>query len=475
MNIIDLYIQDVGEPRRAGPRESQGPCPGCGGNDRFCLYPEQGGGMAQGMGTYHCGHGKGGNGCGKGGDVIQYLQDFRRMSFKDACGYLGLEVQGASNAMRYKAPVTPRNSSARKSFTPAELDYPAHVEDPQLWSKKGMEFVERCHLALLDRQKTIDYLAGRGISLVSIKKYKLGFFEGQERKGQLYQPSFRPWTAWGMRNEKKENGRGRMLMLPAGLVVPYIVENMLHRLTIRLLQPDPQNPKKKYHYVVGSMRDVWLSNPSAKAFVTSEAELDCIAVDEAAGDIVGTVGIGSTGVKPEKRAAEALSRSLCILNGLDYDQAGAKAGGWWKETYPQSQRWPVPEGKDPGEAFAAGIDLRMWILAGLPPVFHEQEVPARVEEKSSPVSADPRPPVQSVQPGSRADLTELRQLLQESDGAFFLYNLGADVKREIPAAWRDVNQEKADRISDLLYRSDVVGDFMMELADGLYRYQSIPG
>lgn len=109
MNIIDLYTQDMGEPRNAGPREAQGPCPGCGDTDRFCLYPGQGSGMAEGRGTFHCGHGKGGNGCGKGGDAIQYLVEFRGLSFKDACGILGIEIKGASNAMHYMAPAAPKN------------------------------------------------------------------------------------------------------------------------------------------------------------------------------------------------------------------------------------------------------------------------------------------------------------------------------------------------------------------------------
>lgn len=218
------------------------------------------------------------------------------------------------------------------------------------------------------------------------------------------------------------------------------------------------------------MRDVWLSNPSAKAFVTSEAELDCIAVDEAAGDLVGTVGIGSTGVKPERVAAEALSQSLCILDGLDYDQAGANAGAWWKETYPQSKRWPVPEGKDPGEAFAAGVDLRVWVLAGLPPVFHDQPAPVRVSKTNDLPAADPQA---AVVHDSKSDLAELRQLLQESRGAFIIYDQGGSVKREIPDDWARANVDAAARISDLLYRSDVVGDFFMELADGLYRYESV--
>lgn len=389
MNILDLYTEDVAVlPRRAGA-EYQGPCPGCGGTDRFCMYPAQGSEKAPGMGTFHCGHGKGGNGCGKGGDAIQYLMDFRDLSFRDACLVLGVKC-GKGSAMSYKVPV-PRRRQEQK-FVAADLGYPAHVEDPETWSKKGLEFVERCHEALLVRKQAIDYLAGRGISLKSIKKYRLGFNAGQERKNEQFQPIFRPWVSWGMKNEKNAGGKPRKLMLPAGLVIPYIVDGRLHRLTIRLLRPDQKNPRKKYHYVVGSMRDVWLSNPQARAFVVAEAELDCIAVDEAAGDLVGTIGLGSTGVKPEKRAAAALGRSLCILNSMDYDLPGAKAGTWWEKTYPQTRRWPVPEGKDPGEAFAAGVDLRLWVLAGLPPVFQVQEEPAAREEKiSGPDHADDQP------------------------------------------------------------------------------------
>jgi len=171
MNILDLYTEDMSvSPHRAGA-EYQGPCPGCGGTDRFCIYPAQGSEKAPGMGTYHCGHGKGGNGCGKGGDAIQYLIDFRGLSFRDACLVLGVEC-GSGSAMSYKIPV-PRHRPAQK-FSAAERGYPAHVEDPELWSKKGLEFVDRCHEVLLGRPKTINYLAGRGISITSIKKYRLG-------------------------------------------------------------------------------------------------------------------------------------------------------------------------------------------------------------------------------------------------------------------------------------------------------------
>jgi hypothetical protein len=51
---------------------------------------------------------------------------------------------------------------------------------------------------------------------------------------------------------------------------------------------------------------------------------------------------------------------------LDVDQAGAQAWQWWKTTFPDCERWPVPKGKDPGEAFEAGVDIREWVVAGLP-------------------------------------------------------------------------------------------------------------
>ncbi|MDD5476381.1 MAG: hypothetical protein PHU03_07715, partial [Syntrophales bacterium] len=59
-----------------------------------------------------------------------------------------------------------------------------------------------------------------------------------------------------------------------------------------------------------------------------------------------------------------------ILNALDYDDAGGKeAWHFWPEAYGKKKvkRWPVPEGKDPGEAYQAGVNLRAWIKAGLDP------------------------------------------------------------------------------------------------------------
>jgi hypothetical protein len=77
--------------------------------------------------------------------------------------------------------------------------------------------------------------------------------------------------------------------------------------------------------------------------------------------------LGSSSTRPDKTATEKLTTSAHILNALDADGAGEKeTGGWWRDNYPDAERWPVPEGKDPGEAWKAGVNIREWVMEGLP-------------------------------------------------------------------------------------------------------------
>ncbi len=487
MNILDLYRDDVDGKviSVSGGREYRGPCPICGGNDRFGVWPEQNGGR----GSFYCGRGSGGgNGCEIGGDAIQYLRDVRQCSFHEACDLLGIEAKRGGKHLQYTPPATPKFRK-EAGFVAQGLDYPEDVVDPGKWHEHGMKFVKNCHEKLLTRSIAIAYLMSRGISKEMIKKYKLGFHAGETRNNKEYQPSFRPWPSWGLKDEKKGNGRHRMIMLPAGLVIPCIVNGRLHRLTIRLVGKDPQQPKKKYHYVRGSMRDVWLSNPSARAFVLQEAELDCIAVDGAVGDLVGTIGLGSTGVKPEIRSAKSLESAMVILDGMDYDEPrinqrtgkterpGAEAGKWWRKQYPQYVRWPVPEGKDSGEAFAAGVDLRQWIMAGLPASCLEGTAAAEPVEVEIVVDEEKRREriLHEKKFPQSEEVVELKRLLQDAAGFFRVYDHGNALGPELSPVWSHDNPEKRRRISWLLFNSETVGHLVGNLSDGLYGPAQLPG
>jgi hypothetical protein len=102
-------------------------------------------------------------------------------------------------------------------------------------------------------------------------------------------------------------------------------------------------------------------------YVIVEAELDAILIAQEVSDLVGVMALGSSSTRPDKAAAVKLDRAAHILNALDADGAGEKESGkWWRENYPDAVRWPVPEGKDPGEAYKAGVNIREWVMGGLP-------------------------------------------------------------------------------------------------------------
>ena len=104
--------------------------------------------------------------------------------------------------------------------------------------------------------------------------------------------------------------------------------------------------------------------------MTLESEFDGIVVYQEASDLINVAIIGNTTVKPDIEIFKNLQNTDVILNAIDFDKPGAKASIFWNENFNQVKRWPVPEGKDPGEYFKDhGGNIRKWIIAGLPPIF----------------------------------------------------------------------------------------------------------
>jgi hypothetical protein len=170
-------------------------------------------------------------------------------------------------------------------------------------------------------------------------------------------------SAWGLPAETNENGKEKRIWLPQGLIIPHMVGGKIYRLRIR--RPNPKH-SSRYIVVSGSKMNPMSWDLDRKVFVAVESELDGLLLNQTVGDLVGILAVGSAQAKPDVIAYEALSRSDLILVALDYDDAGANAfKRYWAKTHPQAKRWPVPDGKDPGDAFFAGVDLRAWIRVGL--------------------------------------------------------------------------------------------------------------
>ncbi len=364
LSVMDLYAAEGLEARRASSRELHGPCPGCGGRDRFCIYPQQN----DGLGSYHCGHGKGGNGCGKGGDNVQYLVDFHGLSFREAAERVGKELQKPTASTKLSLP--PRKKALatgpviRKDIV--TRTWMSEVRVPQKWQDAADKFAEKCHLALLGNDRALAWLAARGVNSAMVAKYQLGLNTGTTRNGATRQPLYRPWVSWGLPDEKRGNGRPRVLALPAGIVIPWADDaGRTVRIRIRASNPRPQDPK--YHVVKGSRLDTWISSHGRTVYVIVETELDAAMIDGLAGDICGQVALGAVAIPPDKAADRSLRNAALIINCLDNDEAGNKESAWWQSRYPQCIRLTPPDGsKDPGDAYSNGVDIRQWLYDAMP-------------------------------------------------------------------------------------------------------------
>jgi len=462
MNVMDLLKTHGIEPVRASAAkggEWHSACPGCGGTDRFHVWPEQN----EGAGSYWC------RKCGKGGDGLQFLMDFEGCGFKEACERLGRDLELVT--ARPFAPPEEKSSGGRQW-------QPRDCSDPDaLWQEKAEKFALWCHGNLVKSDADLEYLASRGVDRRTAEWFKLGLNVGKDGKDL-----FRPRSAWGVDDEYKADGRKKKLWLPRGIVIPRLdADGKVQRIRVR--RPAGSTPEKpKYYVVPGSSAEMLVLGCDKEAFVIVEAELDAIAVYAAAGDLVGVVALGSNSARPDAPAAEVLSGALVILDALDYDGAGASQRDWWQMHFPQVERWPVPAGKDPGEAFSAGVNLRAWILEGLPPRFKVRKTgrrtagPSRSKEQED-FSREKTQAGEVVGSGHDAPgpepvgdvpvaVFELAQLMRHHPVAVETSTQRLTISHR--QEWSDRNWELLGKISDAVYHDPEVFSFFCRLPDGRY-------
>ena len=382
MNVLDLASKRVQLRKASGSNggEWQGPCPGCGGTDRFHVWPLQN----EGKGGYWC------RSCELTGDNIQFLRDFEGLSFKDACARLNIS-----------APERP--SSRPHSFQHSKPEFvpESHSAPADLWQEKAEKFVAWAQEMMVQNTEVLSWLAERGIDRDTSARFRLGWNPGEEGK-DLY----RPRKAWGLPDIPRDDGRPKALWIPRGLVIPYIVDGIICRIRIRRPEGEP-----RYYVIPGSSMATMVIGKDRRVFVIVESELDAIAIAAKNSPLYGVVALGSASAKPDAATYEVLRNAMELLNALDNDAAGAKAMEWWGKNFTECRRWPVPKGKDPGEAFKLGIDLDQWIVVGLPPAL--TMVPP-VRERPRPPRKAPVEVVQEPPSDLPPEVRELWELLRQN-------------------------------------------------------------
>jgi len=335
MNLLDLISADGFHFKKVAATrggEYSGPCPFCGGDDRFRIWPRHL------SGRYWC------RGCHCHGDAIQYLRDKHDLTFAEACDQAG---------------ITPRNFRAdtpRPSFTPRELPPP-----PEIWEKRGREFLSQAQKNLWREENSVRaFLISRGLTDATIRTAGLGW---NETDSYFYRET------WGLSIELKSNGKVRRLWLPSGLVIPCFDQGRLIRLRVRRFESSGPRyvviPGSSLAPLILNLNQGSIDEPLASGIV--ESELDAWLIWQEAGALITAMALGSASMRPDTKAHTILKTARLILVALDADDAGAKESWkFWPNTYGEKiKRWPVPIGKDPSEAYQQGLDIRAWIEAGL--------------------------------------------------------------------------------------------------------------
>lgn len=391
--VMDAYTSRGLELKAKTENEKCGPCPVCGGKDRFVIFVRQN----NGAGSWYC------RCCDKGGDLIEFYRHCDGMGYREAC-----KAAGMAAPARPACPRRPQTEKSGLEATPESVaeKNAAQVLDRDLWQTKATEFVARCMAQLTPESGPGRWLAARGLPSESWALYHLGYNGGENGKSCL----MRPRKAWGLAEGEPARKSGkprRTLWLPRGIVIPRMDAGRAARLRIRRNNVDltGELAKMKYYVIPGSDMTPMLLPcrggvlpPDACALVV-EAELDALAVHYAAGDLTMCVAAMTAKLRHlPRRILDALRRCAVILVAMDYgDEDGAGADGWrlWQETFPQARRWPAPQGKDPGDAFALGVDLRAWVAAGLPPAL-ERMATAGTTSPAAPAAAPEETPEQKA-------------------------------------------------------------------------------
>lgn len=367
-DILNLYKSRFGPAVKRQGNGWNGPCPLCGGepgkSDRFMVWPDRAESLGETCakhtitGIWSCRQ------CGESGDTIAYLMKIDGLDFKAALAELGIEG-GRPSYRRRRAPAEPRLADAPSRWMPREWPEPS-----EQWSAYAAKLLAEAEENIWNQPVALNWLAARGIDEAAVRASHIGYLPSESGK---YPGRYRSRSALGLEPKTGDDGKVRTkLFIPRGIVIPtFAPDGRVLNLRIRRHREDLGERSPKYLELEGSCKAPLLlrsslPGPLAAYFVT-EAELDAMLIHHATGGVVGALAVRTNRGKPDVFADTRLREAVRVCIALDYDEPGADGVDFWEKTYPAALRWPTPEGKDPGDAYRLGVDIREWVSAALPP------------------------------------------------------------------------------------------------------------
>lgn len=324
-DLLPLVEQDV-QLKRSGSWWI-GPCPFCGGEDRFNLHSTPDGWK------WFCRH------CGDGRyqDAAAYIMRRENIDFPAALKKIGgdkpdWKVQNQRTAELRKA-------SEERQPTPT-------------WRARGRGWAEECRQNLWKPvgAKALEYLHSRGLSDFTIVKYGLGYNPGDRTE---------PLVLWGL------EGDGQV-KLERGITIPGMGMDGLYYIKIRRAVA-PGSKERKYVQVRGGKLGVfgWDNLRGAWLAMVTEGEFDTMILDQQAGDLAGVCTFGAATNSPLTVSSDLLywtGSAAHLAACYDNDDAGREGSLALQKNLPRLKIMSLPDlFHDINDAHLAGFDLADWL------------------------------------------------------------------------------------------------------------------
>ena len=321
--------------RKVSGAEYAGPCPKCGGDDRFHVHAEAGWWFCR-----QCHE--------KRGDAIAYVRWLEGLGFKEACERLGAVVIEFSQP---KAQV----SRLQRQPALAAADAPSAA-----WRETAERFMAYAEGQLWQHPHALDYLRGRGLSDASIKAARLGYNPRTAFDRDL--------TRWGCRE-------GRAVWLPKGWTIPNVRDGALWAVRVRRPNEDVERGDAKYVSLKGTRARLYNlgSCQGVGDGILTEGEFDALLLGQELGGVAGVVATCGASKHANAQDAPLLANLRRLWVATDTDRAGQAGASWWLENTSKARRLEPP-GHDITDAWQAGHDLIAWAL----PVIGPQDTETRL-------------------------------------------------------------------------------------------------
>ena len=346
MNALENYIGDMKRVAGTNGGEYAGPCPHCGGTDRFRVWPADGE-----TGAFWCRQ------CEASGDGIDYLREVEGMTFPEACRELHVEykLDGDFDGGAPAAAPALKRKPRQKKRPPVPHEKPPS-DKWQARARRVMERAENC-LWTDEGAGARKWLHLRGFDETTLRLARIGYNP---------ETQFEDGRAWGMDCDT--------VAVPDGIVIPWIIGEDIWKLNVRLGRESQaywkeQGTPKKYSMVKGSRNALYRADMAipGRPVVLTEGEFDALTVQQEGAGLAYAVATGSTGGARKLRWRVRLQRASAVLVAFDNDRAGEEAAAWWTDQLPNGRRCrPYRDDfNDLNEMLQDGESVKAWIEAGL--------------------------------------------------------------------------------------------------------------